>query len=181
MPVAGAVPPPRRGRAGRAGRGLGGAAPYVELRTPRPVRDPAPAGARVYAATGPGMLAPAARDLPRRLYVATGRYLDVIDPLRLRVVDRLPAGGAARVVPSWDMRRLWAADTRRGALVPRGPRRARTGGAGARSREPVLHPGRRAGARPVPPPPPRRVRDPRTMRPRAAIPMPCTPGTPTSR
>ncbi|QFG21794.1 YncE family protein [Actinomadura sp. WMMB 499] len=170
--------------------GLGGAAPYVELRTPHPARDPArdpvrdpargsaptvaPAGGRVYAATGAGMLAPAARNLPRRLYVATGPFLDVVDPLRLRVVDRLPAGGAARVVPSWDMRRLWAADGRRGVLVPVGPH------------------GARGPAVPVPDPAglyftpdgelalvlsrrPRRVgvRDPRTMRPRAAIPMPC--------
>ncbi|MBE1533724.1 YncE family protein [Actinomadura algeriensis] len=151
--------------------GLGGAAPYVELRTPRPARDPAPA--RVYAATGPGMLAPAARALPRRLYVATRRSVAVVDPLRLRVVDHLPAGGAARVVPSWDMRRLWAADPRRGALVPLGP-------AGTGRAVPVPDP---AGLYFTPDGElalvlsrrPRRVgiRDPRTMRPRAAIRMPC--------
>ncbi|RSN40495.1 MULTISPECIES: YncE family protein [Actinomadura] len=168
---------PGEGRPDAPVVGLGGAAPYVELRTPRPARDAAPAaapaGGRVYAATGAGMLAPAARDLPRRVYVAAGPALDVVDPLRLRVVDRFPTGGAARVVPSWDMRRLWAADTRRGALVPVGP-------AGRGRPVPVPDPaglyftpdGERAlvlSRRP------RRVgiRDPRTMAPRAAIPLPC--------
>ncbi|MFD0905701.1 YncE family protein [Actinomadura sediminis] len=168
---------PGEGRPDAPVVGLGGAAPYVGPRPPSPARDAAPpvapTGGRVYAATGAGMLAPAARDLPRRVYVGTGRALHVVDPLRLRVVGRVPTGGAARVVPSWDMRRLWAADTRRGALVPVGP-------------------GGRGRAVPVPDPAglyftpdgelalvlsrrPRRVgiRDPRTMAPRAAIPLPC--------
>lgn len=135
----------------------------------------APAGGRVYAATGPGMIAPNARGLPARLYVANGRVIDVIDPDTLRVVGRLRTEAtASRVVPSWDLRRLWATDRAHGRLVPVGPRGGRgrpveiTGPAGLYF-TPDGHDALVLARRP------RRVdvRDPRTMRRRASVPMPC--------
>ncbi|WP_165495231.1 YncE family protein, partial [Actinomadura roseirufa] len=121
------------------------------------------------------MFAPSARGLPTRLYVAGDRGVDVVDPRTLRVVRRLPLGPVARVVPSWNLRLLWAAGAARSALVPIGPRRGgqgtpvAAGGAGG----PYFTPDGRdalilAG-------PARRVdvRDPRTMLPRASLPLPC--------
>ncbi|MEV4674492.1 YncE family protein [Actinomadura sp. NPDC049382] len=166
--------------------GLGGPAPYQRVRPDgkRGAADPggvalAPAGGRVYAATGPGMIAPNARGLPPRIYVANGRYIDVVDPAAARVVGRYRTGAAAsRVVPSWDLRRLWAADRRRGLLVPIRPHGGRRG-------RPVRVPGP-AGLyftpdgrdALVPAHRPRRidVRDPRTMALRASVPMPCSAG-----
>ncbi|MBO2462875.1 YncE family protein [Actinomadura violacea] len=163
--------------------GLGGAAPYVRPRPGRPrAADPpgavpvAPAGGRVYAATGPGMIAPGARDMPARLYVADGRGIEVIDPRTLRLVGRLGAGVAASgVVPSWDMRRLWAADTVHDVLVPLTARTGRRGRP-VKVTDPAglfFPPDGRAAL--VVAGRPRRVevRDPRTMRPRASVPLPC--------
>ncbi|GAA2170065.1 YncE family protein [Actinomadura napierensis] len=163
--------------------GLGGASPYVRSTPARPkAADPpgavpvAPAGGRVYAATGPGMIAPKARDMPARLYVASGHGIEVIDPRTMRPVGRFGAGAvASRVVPSWDMRKLWVADTVHDVLVPVG---ARSGGHGrpVRVADPAglyFTPDGRTAL--VAAGRPRRieVRDPWTMRPRAAVPLPC--------
>lgn len=175
--------------------GLGGPAPYFNPHPSGraspggPSADPrgrdapsaggvpvTPAGGPVYAATGPGMIAPSARGMPARLYVPNGRFIDVVDPGTLRVVRRLSAGTAAsRVVPAWDLRRLWAADTTHGTLVPVGPRSGRQGRplrvADAAAlyftpdgRDALVLAGR---ARRID------VRDPRTMLPRASVRMPC--------
>ncbi|CNF09043.1 YVTN family beta-propeller repeat protein [Mycobacterium tuberculosis] len=166
--------------------GLGAPAPYL---SPRPDRtaaqDPAapppvaPAGGRVYAATGPGMIAPNARGMPPRIYVANGRVVDVVDPATARVTGRFPVGASAsRVVPSWDLRRLWATDRAHGLLVPIGPRSGHRGRpvevAGAAGL--YFTPDGRDAL--VPASRPRRidVRDPRTMRLRASVPMPCSAG-----
>ncbi|TDD61557.1 YncE family protein [Actinomadura rubrisoli] len=170
--------------------GLGGPAPYFRPGppatdgAPEGSRDPdapgpGPAGGPVYAATGPGMIAPSARGMPARLYVANGRVVDVLDPRTLRVVRRIGAGRAAsRVVPSWDLRRLWAADAEHGTLVPVGPRSGRLGrplrvADPARlyftpdGRDALVLSGR---ARRV------EIRDPRTMLTRASVPLPCAAG-----
>ncbi|GAA1851864.1 hypothetical protein GCM10009736_18100 [Actinomadura bangladeshensis] len=165
--------------------GLGAPAPYLSPRPGAAVKDPpaappvAPAGGRVYAATGPGMIAPNARGMPPRIYVANGRVIDVVDPGTARVAARFRAGASAsRVVPSWDLRRLWAADGAHGLLVPVGPRSGRrgrpvgvTGPAGL-----YFTPDGRDAL--VPARAPRRidVRNPRTMKLRASVPMPCSAG-----
>ncbi|WUI00563.1 YncE family protein [Spirillospora sp. NBC_00431] len=166
--------------------GLGGPAPYSSVPPSTGPSEPpgggvgvAPAGGRVYAATGPGMIAPSAQGMPVRLYVSHGRAVDVIDPGTLRFVERFrTAAAASRVVPSWDLRRLWAADRSRGVLVPVGPR-------GGGTSRPVAV----AGATGLYFTPdgrdalvlarrPRRVdiRDAATMLPKASVPMPCAPG-----
>ncbi|MFA1539636.1 hypothetical protein [Actinomadura monticuli] len=164
--------------------GLGGPAPYQSVR-PDARRtagadDPpapgggvpvAPAGGRVYAATGPGMIAPNARGLPPRIYVANGRVVDVIDPDTAAVVGRLRTGAtASRVVPSWDLRRLWAIDRAHGLLVPMGRRGRPVRAPGAAGlyftpdgRDALVLARRRID-----------VRAPRTMEPRASVPMPCS-------
>jgi DNA-binding beta-propeller fold protein YncE len=172
--------------------GLGGPAPYLSVRPDAKrgtaAKDPAvpdggvpvaPAGGRVYAATGPGMIAPTARGLPPRIYVANGRVIDVIDPAAARITGRFrPGAAASRVVPSWDLRRLWITDRAHDLLVPVGPRGGRRGrpvrvaGPAGLYFTPdgrdALVPARR----------PRRidVRDPRTMALRATVPMPCSAG-----
>jgi DNA-binding beta-propeller fold protein YncE len=125
------------------------------------------------------MIAPNARGVPPRIYVANGRAIDVVDPGTARIAGRFRTGASAsRVVPSWDLRRLWAIDRAHGLLVPVGPRSGRrgrpvkvTGAAGlyfTPDGRDALVPARR----------PRRVdvRDPRTMRLRESVPMPCSAG-----
>jgi DNA-binding beta-propeller fold protein YncE len=125
------------------------------------------------------MIAPHARGMPARLYVAHGRAVDVIDPRTLRTVGRLHTGAAAsRVVPSWDLRRLWAAGPAHGTLVPFGPRggvRGRPVRAGAPAALYFSPDGRHAlvlAHRP------HRVdvRDPHTMRRKGSVPLPCAAG-----
>ncbi|MEO3828520.1 YncE family protein [Actinomadura sp. B10D3] len=183
---------PGEGGADDPAVGLGGPAPYTRALPDRPAADGAapsappggevpvaPAGGRVYAATGAGMIAPNARGMPARLYVAGGRVISVVDPATLRAAFRTGPGTAvAQIVPSWDLRRLWAIDRARGALVPVGPRSGRRG-----RPVPVTAP---AGLYFTPDgqdalvlarrPPRIDVRDPRTMAPRGAIPLPCDAG-----
>ncbi|MFA1558404.1 hypothetical protein [Actinomadura chokoriensis] len=160
--------------------GLGGPAPYLRARpdAKRPPSAPGPpAGGPVYAGTGPGMIAPHARKLPPRIYVANGRLIDVVDPGAVRVALRFSTGAAAsRVVPSWDLRRLWAVDREHDLLVPVRPRGGEPGRpvsvAGLTGlyftpdgRDALVLAHRRVD-----------VRDPRTMALRASVPMPCSAG-----
>ncbi|XRQ05746.1 YncE family protein [Actinomadura welshii] len=181
--------PPGEGPSDGPVVGLGGPAPYTSARpgdarrrgdaAPEPERSGGavpvpPARGRVYAATGPGMIAPHARGVPTRLYVAHGRAVDVIDPGTMRIVGRLRAA-ASRVVPSWDLRRLWAVGRAHGSLVPFGPRgtgRGRPVRVGTASGLYFTPDGRDAlvlAHRPD------RVdvRDPHTMRRGASVPLPC--------
>ncbi|MCQ0016070.1 hypothetical protein [Actinomadura madurae] len=125
------------------------------------------------------MIAPNARGMPARLYVAGGRVVSVVDPATLRVAGRAePWTAVSGIVPSWDLRRLWAIDRAHGALVPVGPRSGRRG-----RPVPVTAP---AGLYFTPDgqdalvlarrPSRIDVRDPRTMAPRAATPLPCDAG-----
>ncbi|TDC64465.1 YncE family protein [Actinomadura sp. GC306] len=169
--------------------GLGGPAPYLSAQPDAEARRSGdrvpgevplvPAGGHVYAATGPGMMAPHAREVPARLYVAHGRAIDVIDAGTMRTVGRLHTGAAAsRVVPSWDLRRLWATDPARGTLVRFGPLggvRGRPVQAGSPAALHFSPDGRHAlvlAHRPSRV----EVRDPRTMRRKGSVRLPCTPG-----
>ncbi|WP_433328981.1 YncE family protein [Spirillospora sp. CA-294931] len=154
--------------------GLGGPSPYAKPRPdPRPLVRLAPTP-DVYA-TGVGMLTPGARSLPPRVFVPNpgGGTVDVIDPRTLRLAGRVKVGrGTTRVVPSWDLRKLWV--DARGTLVPLSPRSAKRGAPlklGAPG--PLYFPpdGRDAlvlGPRRLD------VRDPLTLVPRASLPLPCS-------
>ncbi|MEV5706612.1 hypothetical protein [Actinoallomurus sp. NPDC052274] len=161
---------------------LGGPAPYVRpSATPpppplsRPTRSP-DRRPGVYGATGAGMLGPVARRLPPRVYVpvSEGTAVEVVDARTYRPVRRIAVGHAPRqVVPSWDLRTLWVTET--AGLVPID---ARTGVVGRTV--PVPDPvdlyftldGRYAlvlGARPGR----LQIRDPRTLRLRSTVRLPC--------
>ncbi|WP_334173770.1 YncE family protein [Sinomonas sp.] len=79
----------------------------------------------VYASAGAGMLSPAVRADRPLVYVPhnTSGQVWVIDPATFAVVARYPAGAEVQhVVPSWDMRTLYATDDAGNALVPFDPR-----------------------------------------------------------
>ncbi|WP_345353212.1 hypothetical protein [Actinoallomurus liliacearum] len=161
---------------------LGGPAPYVRpSATPpppplsRPVRSP-DRRPGVYAATRAGMLGPVARRLPPRVYVPVsgGTAVQVVDARTYRPIRRIPVGQAPRqVVPSWDLRTLWV--TEAAGLVPVD---ARTGAVGRAVPFPdpvdlyFTLDGRYSlvlGARPGR----LQIRDPRTLRLRSTIRLPC--------
>jgi DNA-binding beta-propeller fold protein YncE len=176
-------PVPFRGRPGPDApvAALGAPEPYIRpARSSPPVLDQRgdlpDAPPDVYAATQAGMLSPAVRGLPARVYVpdAGGAAVDVLDARTYRVLRRIPVGHAPQqVVPSWDLKTLWVTEPR--GLVPIDPR---TGTAGRRV--PVAAPsnlyfsvdGRTALVLSA-----RRgrieIRDPATMRYRATVRVPC--------
>ncbi|MBT2210623.1 YncE family protein [Actinomadura sp. NEAU-AAG7] len=171
--------PPGEGPADGPVVDLGGAAPYVRTRPPAATgapdpEAPLPSPPLGGGATGGAPVRPSTS--PVRLYVANGPVIDVIDPVTARIVQRIGAGPAtARVVPSFDLRRLWATDLAHGTLTPVGPRSGARGRAVAATEPAGLYftPDERdalvlAGrARRLD------VRDPRTMRPRLSVPLPC--------
>jgi YVTN family beta-propeller protein len=175
--------------------GFGGSAPYVSLGPPSPpaawppAAEPRPgppsiasrtAGRSpdVYAYTRRGMLSPAVRGIPGRVYVANsdGSTIDVINPRTYRVIGHVRVGAQPHyVIPSWDLRTLWVNDSGGDDLVPIDPRTGRRGPA-----VPVTAPynlqftpnGRYALVM-VNRPARIDVRDPRSMRLRRSIPLPC--------
>ncbi|WP_235834251.1 YncE family protein [Actinomadura logoneensis] len=78
----------------------------------------------------PGMLSPAVRDLPDRVYVPDSESGDVIvlDQKTFKRVGRFKVGlKPQHVVPSWDLRTLWVNDNDSNDLVPIDPRTAKPG------------------------------------------------------
>ncbi len=80
----------------------------------------------VYAAAGPGMLAPQVRGHRELVYVPQTNSDDVsvIDPKTMRVIDRFPGGPEPQhVVPAYDLRTLYVAADRvpNGSLTPIDP------------------------------------------------------------
>jgi YVTN family beta-propeller protein len=171
--------------------GLGGSAPYVSIAPSQPPALAAPGlGPRhsasravsrttdVYAYTRPGMVRPAVRRVPARVYVANsgGATVDVINPRTYRVVGRIPVGfGAHYVIPSWDLKTLWVNDNGGDELVPIDPRTGRRGRAVPVTSPYNLQftPDGRSALVTVERPPRIDVRDPHTMRLRRSIPLPC--------
>jgi YVTN family beta-propeller protein len=111
-PAAPAAPAPvPSARATPAVDGLPGMPPVLDARN-------------VYAAAGPGMLSDPARAAKPLVYVPhtkTGEVL-VIDPATFAVVGRYHLGGELQhVVPSYDMRTLYATDDRHDKMTPFDP------------------------------------------------------------
>jgi DNA-binding beta-propeller fold protein YncE len=115
----------------------GGCAPTSRTRPPPTISHPRPSArvfaapsADVYAYDRPGMLSPAVRGFPARVYVPDSQNNDVIvfDQRTFRQVQRFPVGRRPQhVVPSWDLRTLWVNDNDSNDLVPIDPLTGRHG------------------------------------------------------
>jgi len=94
-----------------------------------PVTDPA----NIYAAAGPGMLSPAVRGVPYRIYVPNsgGSTVTVIDPATYRALWSYQTGpNPQHVVPGYDMHTLYVANDLGNSLTPVNPRTGRPAGPG---------------------------------------------------
>ncbi|WP_290689190.1 hypothetical protein [Aquabacterium sp.] len=83
---------------------------------------------------GPAKMLPVVREDLERIYVPNLRSHDVyvIDPAKMKVVDKFKVGDAPQhVVPSWDLRTLWVANNAErkltGSLTPVDPRTGKPG------------------------------------------------------
>jgi len=115
------------------------AKPAVAPPAPRPVRSeaPAPGGVPplldphdVYAADRPGLLSPAVRSFPSRVYVpnSASNTVDVIDPRTYKVVDHFAVGGLPQhIAPAYDLKRLWVTNDLGNSLTPVDPATGRPG------------------------------------------------------
>ena len=95
-----------------------------------PVTDPR----NLYSESGAGKMNPAVAGDLARIYVPNLRSNDVyvIDPALMKVVDRFKVGiGPQHIVPSWDLRTLWATNNAEGrtdgSLTPIDPRTGKPG------------------------------------------------------
>ena len=84
----------------------------------------------VYAGDLPGMLSPAVRGDPSRIYVPNSKSdtVSVIDPATYKVIDTFPVGALPQhVTPSYDLRTLWVDNDEGNSLTPIDPRTGRPG------------------------------------------------------
>ena len=84
----------------------------------------------VYAADRPGMLAPAVRSFPARVYVpnSESNTVSVINPNTYKVIDQFPVGDLPQhVVPSYDLKTLLVNNDQGNSLTPINPRTGRPG------------------------------------------------------
>jgi len=84
----------------------------------------------VYAADRRGLLAPAARGVPDRVYVpdSTANTVDVISQRTGHVISSFPVPREPQhVTPSWDLRTLWVTSDQGNRLTPIDPRTSRPG------------------------------------------------------
>jgi DNA-binding beta-propeller fold protein YncE len=91
-----------------------------------PVLDPGD----VYTATRPGRLSPVVRRFPARVYVPNsgGGTVDVIDARTFRRIRRFAVGRVPQhVTPSWDLRTLWVGNNQGNSLTAVDPATGRPG------------------------------------------------------
>jgi DNA-binding beta-propeller fold protein YncE len=84
----------------------------------------------VYAADRPGLLSPAVRQDPPRVYVPNSQSntVDVIDQRTAKIVEHFAVGALPQhVTPSWDLRTLWVTNDTGNSLTPIDPRTGRHG------------------------------------------------------
>jgi YVTN family beta-propeller protein len=84
----------------------------------------------VYAADRPGQLSPEVKDFPNLVYVpnSESNTVDVIDPTTYRVVGHFAVGRQPQhVVPSWDLKTLYATNDLGNTLTPIDPRTGKPG------------------------------------------------------
>src|SRR3954464_6820082 len=112
----------------------GGSAPQARPSASPPAGPSASTAAatNVYAATNVGMFQPVTRGVPYRLYVPnhSAGTVSVVDPVAKKVIDTFRSGpGAQHVIPSWDLKTLWAANNENGnSLTPIDPKTAKRAG-----------------------------------------------------
>jgi YVTN family beta-propeller protein len=86
----------------------------------------------VYAHDGVGMFTAATRGVPYRIYVPNhgDGTVSVIDPIAKKVIDTFATGpGAQHVIPSWDLKTLYAANNEGGnSLTPIDPHTGKRAG-----------------------------------------------------
>jgi YVTN family beta-propeller protein len=78
----------------------------------------------IYAAAGANMLNATVADMPYRIYVpsSAGSDVQVVDPNTFKVIDKYTTGlDPQHVVPAWDMKMLYAANTLADTLTPIDP------------------------------------------------------------
>ena len=94
--------------------------------------DPGKAIGDVYAHDQAGMFQPATRGVPYRIYVPNhgSGTISVIDPIAKKVIDTFVSGpGTQHVIPSWDLKTLYAANDEGGnSLTPIDPRTGKRAG-----------------------------------------------------
>jgi YVTN family beta-propeller protein len=84
----------------------------------------------VYAADRPGLLAPAVRRFPSRVYVpnSESNTVSVIDPGTYKVIDEFPVGSLPQhVTPSYDLKTLWVDNDEANSLTPIDPATGKPG------------------------------------------------------
>jgi len=98
---------------------------HVGYRVP-PLLDPHD----IYAADRPGMLSPVVRNFPERVYVPNSESdtVSVIDPHTFKVTGEFPVGALPQhVVPSYDLKTLWATNDEGNSLTPIDPKTGKPG------------------------------------------------------
>jgi YVTN family beta-propeller protein len=107
------------------------AGPVADLSVPLPGMPPVPDPANIYADAGAGMLSPAVRGVPYRIYVpdSGGSTVSVINPATLRVIRTYHSGlNPQHVVPGYDLRTLYVTNDLANSLTPINPRTGRPAG-----------------------------------------------------
>jgi YVTN family beta-propeller protein len=95
-----------------------------DLSAPLPGMPPVASPANIYADDGAGMLSPAVRGMPYRIYVpnSDGSTVTVIDPATYQVIGSYHTGlNPQHVVPGYDLRTLYATNDLGNSLTPISP------------------------------------------------------------
>ncbi len=120
----GGAHPGAHGAAGAAAGAAPGEVAVPRVLDPLPGMPPVINPRNVYAAAGPGALSEVARTAKPLVYVPHTQSGDVwvIDPATFAVVGKYPAGREVQhVVPSWDLRTLYATDDLGNTVTPFDP------------------------------------------------------------
>src|SRR5690242_361883 len=107
------------------------ASPVADLSEPLPGMPPVANPANIYAGAGAGMLSPAVRGVPYRIYVpeSGGSTVTVINPATYKVIATYHTGlNPQHVVPGYGMRILYVTNDLANSLTPINPMTGRPSG-----------------------------------------------------
>lgn len=135
---AAALSPTSTPSAARAGSASPSTSPSAQHRVrstsanaPLPGTPPIASPHNLYADAGANMLSAAVKGVPYRIYVpnSEGSSVDVINPYTMQVIRQFSTPeNPQHIVPSYDMKTLYATDDRGNALTPINPRTAKRAG-----------------------------------------------------